>query len=73
MVVAESVTVVEPVTVSEPVTIVEPATVAEPVTVVEPVTVLDALQHNFASCSIILEHFRAVLNETKILGQFIIN
>ena len=51
----------------------EPVTVAEPVMVAEPITVLDVLEHMFASCSIILEHFRAVLNETKMMGQLIIS
>jgi len=46
----------------------EPVTVVEPVTVAEPVTVLDALENNFAPCSIILDDFRAVLNETNIMG-----
>ena len=65
--VAGPVTVDEPVTVAETVTVAELVTVAEPATVVEPATVLGALEHMFASCSITLEHFRAVLNETNMM------
>ena len=50
----------------EPVAVAETVTVADPVAVAEPVTVLDALEHMFASCSIILEHFEPILNEMKM-------
>ena len=79
--VVEPVTVVESATVVKPVTVAEPATVVEPVTVSEPVTVADGRRARYSarcarayveSYSIILEHFRAVLDETKMMGQLIV-
>ena len=69
--VAEPVTVAEPATVAEPLTVTEPLTAADPLTVAGSLTVLDALEHMFASCSITLDHFRAVLNATNMMGQLI--
>ena len=63
----------EPATVAEPVTVVEPVTVAEPVTATKARYIARCARAYVCILLGALVHFRAVRNETKTMGQLVIN